>query len=341
MIEKKDNKKLIWGSVLGFCLVSLLVAFILIAIDVQGKRFFGFDKMCMDFALDIRCGFLTVVFQIITNLVNPIVVGLIGFAILLFARRQRSHSFALFLNMGLVSLLNLGLKYVFGRPRPDEAIRLVSEVGYSFPSGHSMFAVAFYGYLIYMVWHLAWSKRAKIATTISGVVLILLIGLSRVYLGVHYATDIIGAFCISAVYLTLFLFFVKRTIKMSQTGDSEFKKHSFLGGFKYAGKGIISALQEENNLLVQFSSTMLVIVFGVALKISAVEWCICVVLCFVVMSLEFINTAFENLCDRVTMEHDEQIKKIKDISAGAVLTMSICALIVACIIFIPKIPFLF
>ena len=86
---------------------------------------------------------------------------------------------------------------------------------------------------------------------------------------------------------------------------------------------------------------MLVVVFGVALRISPVEWCICFIMCFLVMALELVNTSFENLCDRVTLENDSAIKKLKDISAGAVLMMSICSVVVAGIIFIPKIPFLF
>ena len=341
MIESKKVKDILFYTIFSFVAISLFVAFIFIAVDVKGNRFFKFDKQCIDFALSIRKGWLTVIFTIITNLVNPIVVGIIGFCILLFGKKQRHFSFALFLNMGLVSLLNLVLKYFFVRKRPDEVLRLVAETGYSFPSGHAMFAVAFYGFLIFMLWNLDWRKSLKVGLSIVGVVLVLLISFSRVYLGVHYATDVIGGMCISFVYLMFFLFVVSRTHKATKNVDSEYKKHSFLGGFKYAGKGIITALQEENNLLVQFSASMLVLVFGVALRISATEWCICIILSFLVMALEFINTSFENLCDRVTMENDEQIKRIKDIAAGAVLTMSICAVIVAGIIFIPKVPFLF
>jgi len=86
---------------------------------------------------------------------------------------------------------------------------------------------------------------------------------------------------------------------------------------------------------------MLVVVFGVALRLTFVEWAVCIVVCFMVVALELVNTAIENLSDKVTMEYDERIKKTKDIAAGAVLTMSICAVIVACIIFLPKLPFLF
>ena len=341
MVESKKVKKIILFTI--FCLIEilLLLSFLFIALDVKGNRFWSFDKDCIDFALSIRTGWLTVIFTIITNMVNPIFIGIVGFSILLFAKGQRIHSFTLFMNMGIVALLNLALKYFFVRNRPDEALQLINESGYSFPSGHAMFAVAFYGFLIFMVWKLKWRKSIKITLTSVGAVLILLISFSRIYLGVHYATDVMGGLCISVAYLMVFLFITARYDKVPERVGSDYKRHTFIGGFKYAGKGIITGIMEENNLLVQFSASMLVVVFGVALRISPVEWCICFIMCFLVISLELVNTAIENICDRITLENDNAIKKVKDISAGAVLMMSICAVIIASIIFIPKVPFLF
>lgn len=341
MIDKVKLKKIILFVIFSIISLSLILAFMWVAIDMKGNRFSEFDEACINFALSIRTGWLTVIFNIITNLVNPIVIGIVGFCILIFAKNRRIFSFQLFLNIGIVALLNLVFKYFFVRNRPDEALHLISEVGYSFPSGHTMFAVAFYGFLIYMLWNSHKKKRTKIGFSIIGVLLIFLISFSRIYLGVHYASDVLGGLCVSLGYLIIFLFVVSRTNKVPETMGSDYKRHTFFGGFKYAGMGIIKAIQEENNLLVQFSASMLVVVFGVALRISPVEWCICFIMCFLVMALELVNTSFENLCDRVTMENDNAIKKIKDISAGAVLMMSICAVIVAGIIFIPKVPYLF
>ena len=341
MTEGKSIKKKLLFAIYCTVALSFLLAFVIVAIDIRGNRFGDFDERCINFALSIRSGWLTVIFTIITNLVNPIVIGGVGFCILIFAKNRRIFSFQLFLNMGIVALLNLVFKYFFVRSRPDEALHLISEVGYSFPSGHAMFAVAFYGFLIYMLWNSKRKKSLKIGLTIVGVLLVFLISLSRIYLCVHYASDVIGGFCVALGYLLIFLFVVSRTNKVPENIGTDYKRHTFFGGFRYAGKGIITAIQEENNLLVQFSASMLVIVFGVALRLTTVEWCICITMCFLVMALELVNTSFENLCDRVTLENDEKIKKIKDISAGAVLMMSICAIIIAGIIFIPKVPFLF
>ena len=341
MVEGKKIKRLIIFGIMCLVVAAFLFGFMFVAIDMRGNRFADFDEGCLNFALSIRRGWLTVIFTIITNLVNPIVIGIVGFCILLFAKNKRILSFQLFLNIGIVALLNLVLKHFFVRDRPDEALHLVTEVGYSFPSGHTMFAVAFYGFLIYMLWNSNRKKPTQISLTIVGAVLILLISYSRIYLGVHYASDVIGGLCVATGYLMIYLYVVSRTNKVREIKGTDYKRHTFLGGFKYAGQGIITGIQEENNLLVQFSASMLVVFFGVALRISLIEWCICFIMCFLVMALELVNTSFENLCDRVTMKKDQNIKKIKDISAGAVLMMSICAVIIAGIIFIPKLPFLF
>jgi len=93
---------------------------------------------------------------------------------------------------------------LFGRPRPTE-YRIIDESGYSFPSGHSMVSMAFYGFLIYLVYKKVENKYVKwlLCTLLS--ILILLIGVSRIYLGVHYASDVIGGFCFSIVYLIVFV----------------------------------------------------------------------------------------------------------------------------------------
>ena len=153
MVDRSKIKKICLFAILCIVSISFLVGFIFVAIDVKGNRFQEFDEQCSDFALSIRSGWLTVIFTIITNLVNPIVIGIVGFCILIFAKNRRIFSFQLFLNMGIIALLNLVFKYFFVRNRPDEALHLINEVGYSFPSGHAMFAVAFYGFLTYMLWN--------------------------------------------------------------------------------------------------------------------------------------------------------------------------------------------
>lgn len=76
--------------------------------------------------------------------------------------------------------------------------------GYSFPSGHSMVSMAFYGLLIYLIWKNCANPKLRNSLCFFLALLIPLIGLSRVYLGVHYASDVIGGFVVSLVYLIVF-----------------------------------------------------------------------------------------------------------------------------------------
>ena len=148
-----------------------------------------------------------------------------------------------------------------------------------------------------------------------------LVCFSRVYLGVHYLSDVIGGICITIVYMIVFTSILDRNSFLYSEPATEYKKHSFFGGFKYAFRGIVESIQDENNLLVQFSASMLVITFAVFLRCTFAEWAILVITCFLVVCLEMVNTSIENLCDKITLEKDDKIRKVKDIAAGAVLMM--------------------
>lgn len=106
------------------------------------------------------------------------------------------------INLAAGSLLNYILKQMFHRVRPDQ-LKLIEIGGYSFPSGHSMTAMIFYGFIIYLSirYFRHWFKYC-----IAGIlgVLIVAIGISRIYLGVHYASDVLGGFIIGLGWLVIF-----------------------------------------------------------------------------------------------------------------------------------------
>ena len=110
-----------------------------------------------------------------------------------------------------------------------------------------------------------------------------------------------------------------------------------LKSFKYAFEGILTGIKEEKNMKIHIAIMIIVIIFGIMLKISKVEWIICVVLFGLVISMELINTAIENTVDLITKEKNEQAKIAKDVAAGAVLVSAIASAIIGLIIFIPKI----
>jgi len=110
-----------------------------------------------------------------------------------------------------------------------------------------------------------------------------------------------------------------------------------LASFRYAFNGLRILIKEEHNARIHLFVACCVLIAGVVLKISATEW-IAVIFCIgLVIALELINSAIENIADFITGEKNETIKKIKDLSAGAVLIAAIASAIIGLIIFLPKI----
>ena len=113
------------------------------------------------------------------------------------------------------------------------------------------------------------------------------------------------------------------------------KKDPLYKSFGYAFAGIFAVVTKERNMKIHCVAAVLVVIAGVILKISAIEWCICMVLFGLVMALEHVNTAVEAVVDLVTEERKPLAKIAKDTAAGAVLFTAIMAVIIGCIIFIP------
>lgn len=119
------------------------------------------------------------------------------------------------------------------------------------------------------------------------------------------------------------------------------KKNKLYMSFVYAFEGIINTILHERNMQIHCCVTILVVIFGIFLHISLIEWLFCVVLFALVMSLELVNTALEATVDLVTDEKKPLAKKAKDAAAGAVLMSAIMAAIIGGIIFFPKLWALF
>lgn len=119
------------------------------------------------------------------------------------------------------------------------------------------------------------------------------------------------------------------------------KKESFLANriksVGYAFKGAIILIKNEASVKVQFTIALLVTAAGFYFKISSIEWITQMLAIALVMSVEGINTAIEELANFIHPEHHKKIGLIKDIAAGAVFIASIFAIIIGFIIYIPKI----
>ena len=114
------------------------------------------------------------------------------------------------------------------------------------------------------------------------------------------------------------------------------KNKKLINSFKYAFKGIISALLSERNMKIHDNIMALVIIFGLILNISVGEWFVCIICFAIVISAEMFNTAFEQMVDIAMPEKDPRAKFVKDVAAGGVLVMAIASLVIGLIIFVPK-----
>ncbi|HON21270.1 MAG TPA: diacylglycerol kinase family protein [Bacteroidales bacterium] len=114
-----------------------------------------------------------------------------------------------------------------------------------------------------------------------------------------------------------------------------------LKSFVYAFNGLIILFKEEHNARIHLIATILVITAAVLLKLNFYEWIAVTFAIGFVISVEIINTVIENMADFVSPAKNDKIKKIKDLSAAAVLISSMTALTIGLIVFIPKIKMIF
>lgn len=153
----------------------------------------------------------TNIVKVITNITSPLMV-IITALILIIVIKDKKIKISLVINLLGVTIINNLIKVIVARPRPD-INRLVRETGYSFPSGHSITSMVFYGYLVYLIYKYIDNKKIKIPLMIFLIILIPIIGLSRIYLGVHYTSDVLCGFLLGIVYLILFISISKKYLE--------------------------------------------------------------------------------------------------------------------------------
>ncbi len=116
----------------------------------------------------------------------------------------KKYRISIISNTLIVVGISQALKFIVRRNRPI-GIALIDETGFSFPSGHSMVSCAFYGFIIYLIYKSKLRKSLKISLMVLFSLIIINIGLSRIYLGVHYTTDVFAGFTLALIHLILFI----------------------------------------------------------------------------------------------------------------------------------------
>jgi undecaprenyl-diphosphatase len=191
---------------------AALFAFVGIAKMIFKEKKEHFDQHAFSFLADRISDINTDVMQVFTFLGTHtflIPANLTLAAWFLFIKRHRWYS----INIPVVALSSLLLmfllKLIFHRNRPLTPL-LEAAKGYSFPSGHALMSITFYGLIIYMVWKNEKNIVARSILTALLVMLIVFIGVSRVYLRVHYASDVLAGFCVGLMWLLLSLWILKK-----------------------------------------------------------------------------------------------------------------------------------
>lgn len=204
----KNNKRFV---VLFIC----LAIFIVVLINVLNGNIAGFDNSIYSAISSLKSKFMTAFFKGITKFADEeplILLAIVGLIVI----KNRKIGASIAVNLASSAFFNHLIKELVQRPRPPMEFRMVEESSFSFPSGHAMTSVAFYGLIIYFVFKNVKNKKVRntICTTLS--LLIFLIGISRIYLGVHYASDVLAGFAFGIVYLVLYITFVLKLFKIKE-----------------------------------------------------------------------------------------------------------------------------
>ena len=219
-IMKENVIKFIKNNWRWMLLFICLIGFLALAEDVFHQEIMNGDIVGYDIISKLfKFNVSTPIAKFMTNFGGAIFVISLT-TILFFVIKDKKIGISIITNLGIVTILNQIIKFIMQRPRPTE-FRIIEETGYSFPSGHSMVSLAFYGYLIYLIYKYINNKHLKRTLIIILSVLICIIGVSRIYLGVHYTSDVLGGFLISFAYLIIYIELVNKFVLEKNKDDKK------------------------------------------------------------------------------------------------------------------------
>ena len=199
MIQKIKNNKVL---LIINCLLLIIITIITKKIALKEELIM--DKLAYDILVTkLRNPTLSMIMKTVTKLSNIAFIAALSIVLIIvfyYILKKKKISLLIIENLIFTVLLNQIIKFMIRRDRPI-GFRLIEETGYSFPSGHAMVSMAFYGILIYIIKHTIKNKTIRTILITLNIIIIILIGISRVYLGVHYLSDVITGYSISLIYL--------------------------------------------------------------------------------------------------------------------------------------------
>jgi undecaprenyl-diphosphatase len=200
------------GAALGLGLLAATVAlalFVWLGYQVRTGEPTSFDLTVRDGLRSMETARLTGIMwgaSVYAEPVRLLPLGLVAAAVFLLRGWRRGARLVLVTLFGAV-LLDVGFKALFARARPVAFFDYYpAPTSFSFPSGHALFATCFFGGIAVLVSHRLESRISQVLVWLVAVAVILLIGVSRIYLGVHYPTDVIGGFAVGVIWVTAVAF---------------------------------------------------------------------------------------------------------------------------------------
>ena len=199
----------IWPLIAGIvCALAAVLVFTWYASEVSEGELLAFDSSVRDFVHSFSSPPLTAVMQAVSYLGKVRTLAILGtgiVAVLLYLRVFRSTAIFLITMAGEI-VLEVTLKATYQRARPVPFFNLPPPESFSFPSGHALGSLCFYGILAWIVVRRIKDARIKTAVAVLTAIFILLIGLSRVYLGVHYPSDVLAGFVVGLIWTSSVVF---------------------------------------------------------------------------------------------------------------------------------------
>ena len=209
------------------CLLTA-IGFGIIALLVVKRQIAPFDNTIISFVQGFESPVWTQVMKFFTLLGSTpfvFICSLITLFLLYKIFKHRTELIVFITAMAGSIILNQVLKHLFHRARPV-IHRLIEERGYSFPSGHSMMSVTFYGILAVLLWRHIPNRTGRNLLVLVAALLVVAVGTSRIYLGVHYPSDVLGGYLVSGFWLSVVIFFYQKLqaskkVKLPQRRDAK------------------------------------------------------------------------------------------------------------------------
>lgn len=194
--RKKKKMQLMVGiaGIIGFCILLFSV--------LTGYAA-AFDDPVRNFFYDLRCEWLTPIVKAITYLGNWQSIVILCLVLLILPPTRIPYGVPVASGAIFVTILNKIIKNIVQRPRPDDILHLVQEGGFSFSSGHSITSMFVYGMLIYLIRKNVQNRILANILTVLLCIPLIGVGISRIYLGVHYPTDVLAGWCLGITVIIL------------------------------------------------------------------------------------------------------------------------------------------